>query len=158
MKPAMRTLTAGLLAALCCARLSAADLTLVANGKPGAAIITAAEPHALRAAAAIRKYIEKMSGAHLPIIKEDEAPRLPVSIFVGHTAAARRFGVKIPAGFNPAIRPEVFEEEGFVIKTKGANLFIGGNSDGPYQGTIYGAYEFLERLGCRWYSRASGAR
>jgi hypothetical protein len=151
MKPVMSALTGGLLTALCCARLSAADLTLVADGKPGAAIVAAAEPHALRAAAAIRKYIEKMSGAHLPIIKEGEATRLPVSIFVGHTAAARRFGVKIPAGFNPAIRPEVFEEEGFVIKTKGANLFIGGNSDGPYQGTIYGAYEFLERLGCRWY-------
>ena len=118
---------------------------------PAAAIVTTAEPHALRAAVAIQKYIEKMSGARLPIIKEGEATRLPVLIFVGHTAAARRFGVKIPAGFNPAIRPEVFEEEGFVIKTKGAKVFIGGNSDGPYRGTIYGAYQFLERLGCRWY-------
>ena len=59
--------------------------------------------------------------------------------------------MKIPSGFNPAIRPEAFEEEGFVIKTAGNSLVIGGNSDGPYQGTIYGAYEFLERLGCRWY-------
>jgi hypothetical protein len=30
-------------------------------------------------------------------------------------------------------------------------VIVGGNSDGPYQGTIYAGYDLLERLGCRWY-------
>ncbi|NQU11281.1 DUF4838 domain-containing protein [bacterium] len=132
--------------------LKAAPLTLVENGQPRAAIVVAAgEPKAEQAAAEIQKYVEKMSGAKLPIVKEGEPVNAPVSILVGHTAAAKKLRVEVPAGFNPAVRPEAFEEEGFVIKTKGNNLVIGGNSDGPYQGTIYAGYEFLERLGCRWY-------
>ena len=60
----------GALITLCCARLSAADLVLVAKGKPNAVIIAAVEPQATRAAAEIQKYIEKMSGAKLPIVTE----------------------------------------------------------------------------------------
>ncbi len=132
--------------------LQAAPLTIVENGQPRAAIVVAAnEPKADQAAAEIQKYIEKMSGAKLPIVKEGETVAGPVSILIGHTAAAAKLGVKIPAGFNPAIQAGAFEEEGFVIKTHGQNLVIGGNADGPYQGTLYGAYEFLERLGCRWF-------
>ena len=37
------------------------------------------------------------------------------------------------------------------MKTKGKNIFIAGNSEGPYRGTIFGTYAFLERLGCRFY-------
>ena len=132
--------------------LQAAPLTLVENGQSRATIVVAAnEPKADKAAQEIQKYIEKLSGAKLLLVKEGEAVSTPISILVGHTVAAQKLGVKIPAGFNPAIRPEAFEEEGFVIKTTGQNLIIGGNSDGPYQGAIYGAYEFLERLGCRFY-------
>ncbi len=127
-------------------------LTIVENGAPRAAIVVAAnEPQAERAAIEIQKYVEKMSGAKLTILKEGEPVAAPISILVGHTAAAKALGVTIPSGFDPAIRPEAFEEEGFVIKTMGTNLIIGGNSDGPYQGTIYAGYEFLERLGCRFY-------
>ena len=131
---------------------NADTLTIVENGEPRAAIVVAAnEPQAEKAALEIQKYIEKMSGAKLPIHQEGEAVTAFVSILVGHTSAAKTLGVTIPSGFNPAIRPEAFEEEGFVIKTMGTNLILGGNSDGPYQGTMYAAYEFLERLGCRWY-------
>jgi hypothetical protein len=151
MQRAINVWIGGALVVLCYARLNAADLTLVQDGQPAAVIIMAAEPQAARAGAEIQKYIEKMSGAKLPLVLEGEAAGSPISILVGHTAAAGKLGVQIPAGFDPAIRPEAFEKEGFVIKTRGNNLVIGGNSDGPYQGTIYGAYEFLERLGCRWY-------
>ena len=131
---------------------AAAPLTIVENGQPRAALVVAAnEPKADKAAAAIQIYIEKMSGARLPIVKEGDAVDAAVSILVGHTAAASALGVRIPAGFNPAIRPDAFEEEGFVIKTLGRRIVIGGNSDGPYRGTVYAGYEFLERLGCRWY-------
>ena len=49
------------------------------------------------------------------------------------------------------MRPDMYEEEGYVLKTAGNNIFAGGNGDGPYHGTLYGAYHLLETLGCRWY-------
>ena len=111
MKPVMNLMTRGLLAALCRARLSAADVTLVADGQPGAAIVTAAEPHAVKAAAAIQKYIEKMSGARLPIIQEGEATRLPVAIFVGIPPPAE-VGRENPRGLQSAIRPRCSRRKG----------------------------------------------
>jgi hypothetical protein len=144
-------LCAGCLVA-CAAQLHAGRLTIVEEGKPRAAIVVAAkEPHAAKGAAQIQKYVEKITGAKLPIVIEGEAVEHPISILVGHTAAATKLGVKVPAGFNPAIRPEAFEEEGFVLKTSGQNIVVGGNSDGPYKGTVYAAYDFLEQLGCRFY-------
>ncbi|NQU10380.1 DUF4838 domain-containing protein [bacterium] len=134
--------------------LNAADLTLVADGKPNAVIIAAAEPNAAHAAAEIQKYIAKISGATLPIVTEPAADTsgLPVKIAVGHTQIAAKNRVKIPAGFKEVVGdPKAFEEEGFVIKTKGQQIILGGNSDGHYLGTLYAGYEFLERLGCRWY-------
>jgi hypothetical protein len=134
---------------------SAADLTLVADGKPNAVIIVAAgETNATIAAEAIQKYVEKMSGAKLPIVKEGEADAsgMKVKIAVGHTKLAAEKGVKVPSGFKEVVGdPNVFEEEGFTIKTRGDVIVVGGNSDGPYRGTIYGGYDFLERLGCRFY-------
>ena len=130
----------------------AAGVTLVENGEPRVSLVVAAdEPKAEQAAAEIQKYLEKMSGAKLPLVKEGAALATPGAIYVGHTKTAAKLGVKIPSGFNPSIRPEAFEEEGFVIKTVDQQVVLGGNSDGPYQGTIYAAYEFLERLGCRFY-------
>jgi hypothetical protein len=147
-----KSISGFLLAALAICTTRAEPLIIVENGQARAAIVVAAnEPKAEQAAAEIQKYVEKMSGATLPVVKEGEATTAQISILVGHTAAAQKLGVSVPSGFNPAIRPEAFEEEGFVLKTAGRNLVVGGNSDGPYQGTIYAAFDLLERLGCRWY-------
>ncbi|HQL65551.1 MAG TPA: hypothetical protein PLS78_06815, partial [bacterium] len=137
-----------------CGLLSAADLTLVKDGKPNAVIIAADEAQAQTAAVEIQKYLEKMSGARLPVLKEGEtdSTQLPVKILIGHTKIAEKNKIVIPAGFKEVVGdPKVFEEEGFIIKRRNNQIFIGGNSDGPYRGTIYAGYEFLERLGCRWY-------
>jgi hypothetical protein len=134
--------------------LHAKELPLVAGGKPNAVIVAAAEPQAVRAAAEVQSYLEKMSGAKLLIVTEPETAvgRLPVTIAVGHTKLAIRNAVQIPSGFKEVVGdPKVFEEEGFVLTTKGSVIILGGKSDGPYQGTLYAASEFLERLGCRWY-------
>ncbi|OGV65975.1 MAG: hypothetical protein A2498_07135 [Lentisphaerae bacterium RIFOXYC12_FULL_60_16] len=134
--------------------LDAADLVLVADGKPHAVIVAAAGTNAFQAAVEIQKYLEKMSGAKLPILAETEpnTSGMTVTIAVGHTQLAKKSGVRMPSGFKEVVGdPNVFEEEGFVITTKGNQVILGGNDDGPYQGTIYAAYEFLERLGCRWY-------
>ncbi|NQU09395.1 DUF4838 domain-containing protein [bacterium] len=154
MKPIKQAWIGGALLLAGCAGLDAAPLTIVADGRPNAVIIAAAETNAALAAAEIQRYVEKMSGAKLAIVTEGQepaGPARPVRLYVGHTAAAKKSGVKIPAGHDPSIRPDAFEEEGYVLRTKGNNIFVGGNSDGPYHGTIYGAYAFLEKLGCRWY-------
>lgn len=162
--------------ALACLAMAAgplpADLILVEDGKPNAAIVVPPEPPPppppadpkakptpaekskwLLAAEAIQTYVERMSGARLPIVEEGRPVEgePSVTILVGGTQAARKLGVKIPGGFNPAVRPEIFEEEGYVLRTKGNFLVVAGNNDGPYQGTIYAAYALLEKLGCRWY-------
>lgn len=132
---------------------SAFALTLVDNGNPNAAIIVEADSEkSQKAAEAIRKYIEKISGAELPIIVEGEAETVPHenAIHVGHTAAAK--GQEVPSGFDPAIRPDAFEEEGFVLrKLDDKTLLVAGNNDGPYRGTMFAAYRFLHELGCRFF-------
>lgn len=133
---------------------SEADVTLVKDGKANAVIIVSDELQAQQAAAEIQKYIQQISGATLQIIKETEAngSGLPVTIAVGHTQLAAKAGVKIPSGFKEVVGdPNVFEEEGFVLKTSGNTVFVGGNSDGPYQGTTYAGYALLEKLGCRFF-------
>ena len=54
--------------------------------------------------------------------------------------------VEIPSGITNARR-----EEGFVIVCEGDRLVLAGNNDGPYHGTEYAVYEFLNRLGVRWF-------
>ncbi|MHB0939900.1 MAG: DUF4838 domain-containing protein [Armatimonadota bacterium] len=147
---------------------AAAELTLVKDGTPNAVIIVEAAPapaakpdpkkpapltNNQRAAQELQKYIEKMSGAKLPVVEEGQPVEgnPAVQILVGYTKAAAKLGVKIPSGFNPAIRPDFGEEEGFVLKTSGNALVVAGNNDGPYKGTLYAAYALLEQLGCRWY-------
>lgn len=128
------------------------SLTLVENGEPRAAIVVAGDDDkAALAAAKLSKYLGKMSGAEIAVIPEGEPVEASIRILVGHTKEAKKLGVKIPSGFDPSIRPDAFEEEGFVITTFDDAVVVAGNSDGPYQGTIFAAYEFLERLGCRFF-------
>lgn len=133
------------------------NILLVRDGTPTAMIVVpknAKEKHpkAFEAANEIQSYIKKMSGAELKIVSEEEIPQdFSTLIFIGHTQAAKKNKIKIPSGFDPSIRPDVYEEEGYIIKTQGNNIFIAGNEDGPYQGTIYAGYAFLEKLGCRWF-------
>jgi len=135
-----------------------ANIPLIKDGIPVAAIVLPQDakikhPKAFEAANEIQKYIRKISDAELPILTENEKipKEIQTLIYTGHTQAAGKNKIKIPSGFNPSIRPDAYEEEGYVIKTTGNSIFIAGNEDGPYQGTIYAAYAFLEKLGCRWF-------
>lgn len=156
-----------------CLTGNAKELTLVDNGKPNAVIIVPPEPPPppppsnpktkvppvpkskwLRAAEALQTYLEKMSGAKLPLLTEGETDDsgMKVKIAVGHTRLAANHGIQVPSGFSEAVGDaRAFEEEAFLLKTQGDLIVVGGNSDGPYQGTLYAAYDLLERLGCRWY-------
>jgi len=138
-----------LLLILCflCAVGAYAGLVIVQDGKPQAVIVTAEQPSATakHAAEELQHFIELMSGAKLPIIA-DTAP-LPggqVALLVGRSK--RIVGVDVPAG-----ETRDRDREGFVLKTQGDRIILAGNEDGNYHGTEYAVYDFLERLGCRWY-------
>ena len=142
-----------LLPALCmlvlsCQVASADDegCTLVADGTAQAVIIVgeAASPSEKFAALELRDHVEAMSGAKLDTYSSlGELPAIMATpICVGVDALPEddplRSGV---AGLG---------DEGFVIRVaRGRPVAIVG---GGRRGTLYGLYEFLERLGCRWWT------
>jgi hypothetical protein len=128
--------------------VASAELVLVQDGQPAASIVVGAEasPQAREAAAALQQYLERISGASLPILGEQDRVD-GARILVGHSGAVRELGIDIPSGHTPRM-----DEEGFVIKTVGPNLVLAGNEDWAYMGTLFAVYDFLENeLGCRWY-------
>lgn len=135
------------------AAVFADELVLVQDGEPRAVLVVEAnQPKADRAAALLQSHIHDMSGATLPILADgDTAPADVAVILVGQTKAVRELNVDVPSGYDPTVRADAFEEEGYVLKRVGRHLIVAGNNDGPYLGTVYAACALLEHWGCRWY-------
>ena len=89
-----------------------------------------------RAAAEIAKYLKRMSGADVGIVREGEATQ-SIALHIGPTTVAQR---NVPQDLTQ-------HSERFVIQSVPEGVVICGGSD---RGTLYGAYRFLEALGCRW--------
>lgn len=106
------------------------------------------EGKARLAAAELRDYLKKMTGAELPIAADDDAAVRGPVVLVGPSARVRALpDLRVPAGLTRERR-----EEGFLIATRGdGTLVLAGNDAGPYFGTNYAVYELLHRLGVRWY-------
>ncbi len=117
----------------------AAPAWLVKDGKSAYSIVIApdASPSERHAAAELQKFLEQMSGARLPITSEARQSM----VLVGESAPLEKL--------NPAIPFSDLGPEGFALKTRGKHLIIAG---GRLRGTMYGVYEFLEKLGCRWFA------
>jgi hypothetical protein len=117
------------------ASLGAAPVVLVENSSPRAVIVSA--PDTREAAAELALYIEKATGAKLPIASamNPTGPR----ILVG------------PAVSPPEVRGELrdFGRDGFLIRVSaGGSVVLAGN---PPDGTAFAVYTFLERFaGVRW--------
>jgi hypothetical protein len=116
------------LAALAFVLTQMATAALVENGQPRATIVVPvnASPTVSEAARELSAYLEKMSGAKLPIVAEGQ-PVTGARIDVGLT----------PTGDDERIRIEVGPD----------NVTISGGGD---RGTLFAVYRFLETLGCRW--------
>ncbi|MBI5386053.1 MAG: DUF4838 domain-containing protein [Verrucomicrobia bacterium] len=120
-----------------------AEIVLTQNGAARVRIVTAAEaiPSERYAAEELQHYIEKMSGAKLPIVTDAE-PTQTGEIWLGDNARLRQAGSKIDFAALGA--------EGFVLRTEDERLIIAG---GRPRGTLYGVYALLEeKLGVRWFT------
>ncbi len=142
-----------------------AALVIVQDGQPRATIVVADEPDAIiswvkqgafkanlttqYAAEQLQLYLAKVTGAKLPIVKESQAPTGQTLILLGRSGFNEQRGVT-PDGLDP---------EGFIIRTDPGSISIVGEigPEGNWQagidrGTLWGVYEFLERVcGIRWY-------
>ncbi|MFQ5809615.1 MAG: DUF4838 domain-containing protein, partial [Armatimonadota bacterium] len=118
----------------------AAGVTIVRDGRPNAAIVIGDDPsEAVQAAAAeLQGYIEKMSGAELPVVERPGGE--PALVLLG------REGLK--AAEAPIARLGRLGEEGFVLRARGRRVVAAGNTD---LGTQNAALDLLEELGCRWF-------
>ncbi len=111
-------------------------IPLVQDGKSDYVIVIAkdAPPPTARGAAELQSLIAQISGATLPIL-HDDAPLPAHALLIG------------PSKFTDALDAAALGSEGFIIRTKGANLIIAGH--GP-RATMYGCSAFLETVGVRW--------
>jgi hypothetical protein len=82
-----------------------------------------------------------MSGARLPVISDAVMPPGDL-ILVGRGKLTDSLKLNIPFG--------KLGDEGFALRTSGRHLVIAG---GRLRGTMYGVYGFLDKLGCRWFTR-----
>ena len=113
---------------------------IASEGKSMAKLIIAdqSSEQALYAAQELRYYLERMTGACFEIesISSGQACKGPV-IALGQAA-----------GYLGLQRPDHLGEDGFLLKRDQDRILI----DGGKRGVIYGAYELLELLGCRFYT------
>ena len=150
----MRSSTAIFLALFCltgCGQgsVEAAPLVLVSNGQPRAVVVLPKSPDKNEQSAAdeLVAYIKKISGAELSIATQDQVVKGDTRILLGSAAK----GVITSADLKEALGPrddEMNGRDGFVIKTAPNVLAISGVRS---TGTLFGVYEVLERLGCRWF-------
>ncbi|MGA2863900.1 MAG: DUF4838 domain-containing protein [Verrucomicrobiota bacterium] len=120
-----------------------AALTLAAEGQSSYRIVIPAKPIPSEryAAEELQRYLDKISGAKLPIITDAE-PAGPREILLGDNARLRQR--------RPVLDFKKLGEDGFTLRTAGQRLIIAG---GKPRGTLYGVYALLEeRLGVRWFA------
>ena len=115
---------------------------LVRRRKADYAIVLALDsaPAEWTAAEELRDHLREMSGAVLPIVLKPYA------------GAQRVVAVGFHDGLPPALRREAFgrlDKQAIIIKPSDNVLLLAG---GTPVGTLYAVYEFLYRLGVRWYA------
>jgi len=110
---------------------------LTENGQPLALLIAKAAASRVEgyAVAELQTFVKQMTGAELAVAHTARAGDYP--IYVGAAARGRL------AGFDWA----ALGDEGFLLRSTGAGLYVAGAKD---LGTLYGVYTLLERFGVRW--------
>ena len=133
-----RSVHVTLLCGACICRCVAPEdgVVLVRAGRPWAEICLppAVGPGTRLAADELRHYVERITGARLPVRERTD------------TEATRRVALL------PTLRPggkTTDDDDTFTIETEGETLLIRGNSD---TAVLYGVYQLLHELGVRWFT------
>jgi len=94
------------------------------------------------AASELQKYVKKITGTLLPIVADTQKVAGPKILLTSAKSPNSQNG-NLGRGFThpPA------DTDAFVIRTVGTTLAISGGRD---RAVLYGVYDLLERLGCRW--------
>ena len=122
-----------------------AEVVLVDGGQPVATIVTADGPSgaAREAARMLQDYLQRMSGAELPIVGESVAPD-GGRILVGASSLTAALGYA----------PDEFALEQAIVRVHGGDLVVIGDDEkptgGPLMGTRHAAAMLLRELGVRW--------
>ena len=137
------------------------ELTLVRDGTPAAVIVLGEHPvkAARLAACELRHHLARISGAVLPIVTEPDKVEADIRLLVGDGGAAASLGFRA-AAFRAQEYAVAFRQRDIVLI--GRDRHDHGDMDYERgegfpsvfdaQGTMYAAYDFLERhLGVRWY-------
>jgi len=116
----------------------AAPLELARAGQSGYVVVVppAPTPAEKLAAEELSAYIGRISGARLPVRETPDPPREAIVL-------ARR---AIPGG--PALSGETYR-----IGRRGSRIYLAAGRD---RATLFAAYDFLQRLGCRWLAPQFG--
>ncbi|NCO94181.1 MAG: hypothetical protein AUJ96_09780 [Armatimonadetes bacterium CG2_30_66_41] len=166
----MSAQAAGSLACLCMGSVvGAVPLELVRDGKSTASLVVAgdAPPTVARAAAELQEYVERSTGARLPILT-DRRPEGGISVFVGESRFTRALGISLdgvgPDGYRWLTAADWIAIVG--RDYRGQPIHGMRNPWQPHEvynpqlklgafgeaGTLSGADHFLERfLGVRWF-------
>jgi len=123
-----------------------ADLTLVRDGRPEAVILAPGDaPEVAAAAEALQSTLAQMSGAQLRLHSGLPRSRTERVIVV---ALAPALGSVYASPEARALAAEI-KHDGFALYCDGQeNLVITAHEPAAL---IFGAYEVLQRLGCRWF-------
>jgi hypothetical protein len=89
-----------------------------------------------RAADEVAAYLTRMTDSSVSVVAESSTSA-PIAVFVGRT---QRASTMLPKDLHEA-------PERVIIKSVPDGVIVCGGGD---RGTLYAAYRFLERLGCRW--------
>ncbi|MCW3121688.1 MAG: coagulation factor 5/8 type domain protein [Flavipsychrobacter sp.] len=115
---------------------TAQEITLANNNSSDYKIVVPAAPTKLeqRSASILQSYIQRISGAELPIVKDGGKDKMP-GIYIGLTGKAEK------------VHPGKLPSESYFIHTDGNDIVIcAGNG----RGLAYGVYSFIETyLHCR---------
>lgn len=121
--------------------IRAEAIILTGNEMPRASIVVGypADEDAVTAAFEFNDYIEKITGARLPMWRIPvEAVESDFYVLIGQSDSLRATGIKTAD----------LPRQGFRILTQGNKLIIAGGSG---MGTLFGVYHFLEKYcGVRW--------
>jgi len=123
--------------------LPADGLVLADAGKAALPIVISdqARPPERTAAAQLSQHLEKISGAHFPVLQESAHPVSQPAIYVGATEAL----VKSELEPNPDLAAEDWR-----IRVQGDSLFLFG---GYPRGALYAVFQLLEdELGVHWWT------